>query len=158
MPQTYPVVSELWTLFEGTLMTQAKKLVEDIAKHQKADPKALWAKIKTQVRVGLVDVDLPEPLITSCSHPSGGCDGGAIRLRCRAPCVIGFDTCHRHCGQPLALGHSSKYEKVDRVLDYEGKTYFVDAKGIAHDMGGRPRGHVQEGVLYLFVKASQAST
>ena len=149
---TYPVIAEIWTLFEGTLQTQAKRLVEDIAKHQKADPKALWAKIKPQIRIGLLDLELPDPLITSCSHPSGACDGGAIRLRCRAPCVLGFDACQRHWGLANVKAPSNKYKSVDRVLDYEGKTYFVDGASIAHDRSGRPRGYVEGGVLYLFEK------
>jgi hypothetical protein len=147
---TYPVVAEIWTLFEGTLQTQAKRLVEDIAKHHKADPKSLWAKIKPQIRIGLLDVELPDPLTTVCSHPSALCDGGAIRLRCRAPCVLGFDACQRHVG--IQNTTKTAYEKVDRVIDYEGRPYFVDSRAIAHDRDGRPRGYVKEGVLYLFEK------
>ena len=155
MPEgTYPVVAEIWTLFEGTLITQAKRLVEDIAKHQKADPKALWAKIKPQIRIGLVDTELPEPLITNCSYASGslgslGSEGGAIMMRCRAPCVLGFDTCHSHAGLSKR-GMSGKHEVVDRVMDYQQKTYFVDNRSIAHDRNGKPKGYVKEGVLYLF--------
>jgi len=151
---TYPVVAEIWTLFEGTLQIQAKRLVEDIAKHQKADPKALWAKIKSQIRIGLLDIDLPDPLLTHCSHPSGNPEGGAIHLRCRAPCVLGFDACQRHVGTPRPPG--TKYEKVDRVLDYEGRAYFVDKNAIAHEKSGRPKGYMENGVLYLFEKAIKA--
>ena len=146
---TYPVISEIWTLFEATLKTQAKRLVEDIAKHQKADPKTLWAKIKPQIRVGLVDIDIPDSLQTSCTYPLGNSDG-AVRVRCRAPCVLGFHECQRHVG----LYHSTpttQHPKVDRVFDhYEGKTYFVDGNNIARDKDGRAKGYVEEGVIYLF--------
>ncbi len=150
MANTYPVVSEIWTLFEGTLILQAKRLVEDIAKHQKADPKALWAKIKPQVRIGIIDIDLPEPLLTLCSHPSGSCEGGAIALRCRAPCLLGFDACQKHIGTRNT--QRGTHELVDRVLDFKGGVYFVDSRAIAHDRNGRPKGYVKDEVLYLFEK------
>ena len=146
---TYPVVAEIWTLFEGTLQIQAKRLVEDIAKHQKADPKALWAKIKSQIRVGLVDIELPDSLQTSCTYPLGNSDG-AVRLRCRAPCVLGFHDCQRHVGISRSTSTTS-YKSVDRVFDdYEGKTYFVDGNNIARDKDGRASGYIEEGVLYIF--------
>jgi hypothetical protein len=150
MASTYPVVSEIWTLFEGTLILQAKRLVEDIAKHQKADPKALWAKIKPQVRIGILDIDLPEPLLTLCSHPSGSCEGGAIALRCRAPCLLGFDACQKHIG--MRKQAKPAHELVDRVMDFKGGVYFVDSRAIAHDRNGRPKGYVKDEVLYLFEK------
>jgi hypothetical protein len=146
---TYPVISEIWTLFEATLQTQAKRLVEDIAKHQKADPKALWAKIKPQIRVGLVDIDIPDSLQTFCTYPLENSDG-AVRLRCRAPCVLGFHECQRHVGLSRSTATSS-YQTVDRVFDEcEGKTYFVDANNIARDKDGRALGYVEESVLYAF--------
>jgi hypothetical protein len=145
----YPVVAEIWSLFESTLSIQAKKLVEDIAKHEGADPKALWAKVRPQVRVGLLNYEMPEDAPTTCSHSSGLCEGGAIRLRCRAPCMIGFDACPRHIGT-VKSDPSGLYELVARKLDYKGAAYFVDKNGIAHDKNGRPKGHVKEDVLYLF--------
>jgi hypothetical protein len=149
MSKTYPVVSEIWTLFEGTLQTQAKRLVEDIAKHQKADPKALWAKIKSQIRVGLVDIDIPDSLQTSCTYPLGNSDG-AVRVRCRAPCVLGFHECQRHVGLSRSRS-TTEHPTVDRVFDdYEGKTYFVDRNNIARDKDGRASGYIEEGVIYLF--------
>lgn len=147
--KTYPVVSEIWTLFEGTLQIQAKRLVEDIAKHQKADPKALWAKIKAQIRIGLVDIDLPDSLQISCTYPLGNSDG-AVRLRCRAPCVLGFHECQRHVGLSRSTA-TSQHATVDRVFDdYEGKTYFVDGNNIARDKDGRASGYIEEGVIYIF--------
>ena len=145
----YPVVAEIWSLFETTLSLQAKKLVEDIAKHEGADPKDLWAKIRPQIRVGLLNYDLPEDGPTTCSHSSGMCEGGAIYLRCRAPCVIGFDACPRHVGT-AKTETSNLNEIVHRKLDYNGVAYFVDKHGIAHDKNGRPKGHVKDDVLYLF--------
>jgi hypothetical protein len=145
----YPVIAEIWSLFEGTLSLQAKRLVEDIAKHEGADSKELWAKIRPQIRVGLLDYELPEDGPVTCSHASGMCEGGAIYLRCRAPCMIGFDACPRHTGTPRTEPRGS-HEIVHRKLDYEGVPYFIDKNGVAHDKNGRPKGHVKEDVLYLF--------
>ena len=141
---SYPVVAEMWTLLEGTLQTQAKRLVEDIAKHQKADPKALWAKIKSQVRIGLLDVDVPESC--SCTYPLGNTDT-AVRLRCRAPCLLGFQACQKHIGLTAA---ASQNETADRVFDHEGNIYFVDGQGIARDKNASAKGYLEEGVLYVF--------
>jgi hypothetical protein len=147
MPE-YPVIAEFWSTFEGTLQIQAKRLVEDIAKHNNSDPKALWAIIKPQIKIGLLDIDLDDELPTSCSHPLGTTEG-AIRLRCRAPCVLGFDACPRHIHTPLKKDGDS-YELVDRVIDYEGHQYFVDKNHVAHDRNGRPKGYVEDGTLVLF--------
>lgn len=150
-PMQYPVVAEIWSLFETTLSLQAKRLVEDIAKHEGADAKALWAKIRPQIRVGLLNYETPEDGPTTCSHPSGMCEGGAIYLRCRAPCVIGFDACPRHTGIPRPeAAVPEAQEIVHRKLDYKGVAYFVDRHGIAHDKNGRPKGHVKDDVLYIF--------
>lgn len=147
---SYPIVAELWSVLEATLQSQAKRLVEDIAKHQNADPKAIWAKIRPQIRVGLLDADIPEDLVTVCPHMSATMEGGsAVRTRCRAPCVLGFSACPRHTGTPLTQAPST-HESVDRVIDYMNQTYFVDAKGIARDRNGKPRGVVREDVLYVF--------
>ncbi len=147
MPE-YPVIAEVWSIFEGTLQVQAKRLVEDIAKHNNSDPKALWAKIKPQIKIGLLDLNLDDELPTCCSHPLGTTEG-AIRLRCRAPCVLGFDACHRHIHTPHAKPQGT-FESVDRVIDYEGHQYFVDKNKIAHDRNGRPKGYIDDGTLILF--------
>lgn len=147
MPE-YPVIAELWSTFEGTLQIQAKRLVEDIAKHNNSDPKALWAKVKPQIKIGLLDIELDDELPTSCSHQTGATEG-AVRLRCRAPCVLGFNACPKHINTPLTKNQGT-YETVDRVIDYEGHQYFVDGRKIAHDRNGRPKGYVEDGVLILF--------
>lgn len=152
---TYPVIAEIWTVFESTLQIQAKRLVEDIAKHQNSDPKELWKKIKQQIRIGLVDIELPDPLSTTCSHSTGTCEG-AIRLRCRAPCTLGFNACPQHIGKP---NHPSTntYKIADRIIDYSGQAYFVDEHGIAHDKNGKPRGYVLDSVINLFEKINESS-
>ena len=143
-----PVIAEIWMTFESVLQMHAKRLVEDIAKFQHADPKALWAKVRKQTRVGLLDLELPDPLPVQCAHPSGTNDGGAIKTRCRAPCLLGFDACPKHTGLPLPP--ASPLTQVHRILDYTGQIYFVDPDGVARDRNGRARGVVQEDVLYLF--------
>jgi hypothetical protein len=155
---TFPVVSEIYSTFEACLQAQAKRLVEDIAAYQKTDFKSLWAKVKPQIRVGLLDIDLDDTAPIYCSHPSGSSEG-AIRQRCRQPCLLGFSACPRHAYEPPSSNTSSStgLEKVDRILDYAGTSYFVDAHGIARDKNGRPKGVVLEEVLHLFEKTEERS-
>jgi hypothetical protein len=141
----YPVVAEIWSTFEATLLTQAKRLAEDIAKSHGKDPKELWAKIKGQVKIGLFDVDLAEP--TLCSHQLHNREG-AVRVRCRAPCTLGFDACPLHIHTPHR--EESKYEAVKSIKDFTGQTYYVDSKNVARDKNGKPKGLVKDEVLYLF--------
>jgi hypothetical protein len=143
----YPVVAEIWSTFEATLLTQAKRLAEDIAKSHGKDPKELWSKIKGQVKIGLFDVDLTEP--TLCAHQLHNREG-AVRLRCRAPCTLGFNACPLHINAPHREKEESKYEVVTCVKDFAGHTYYLDSKGIARDKNGKAKGLVKEEVLYLF--------
>ena len=156
--QSYAVVGEIWSAFEGTLQVQAKRLVEDIAKFQNVDPKVLWAKIRPQIKVGILDVELDDELPTTCSHASASCDGGAIKTRCRAPCLLGFDACPRHVNTPKQTTPSNTYPMVDRILDYQGHTYYVDSHKVARDRNGRPRGVVEDNVLYLFEVSTQSGS
>jgi hypothetical protein len=143
--QAYPVVAEIWSTFEATLLTQAKRLTEDIAKSHGKDPKELWSKIKGQVKIGLFDVDLAEPAL--CSHQIHNREG-AIRLRCRAPCALGFEACPQHIHTPHK--EESKYESVKSIKDFIGNTYYVDSKNVARDKNGKAKGVVTDEVLYLF--------
>ena len=152
---TFPVIAEIWTLFEATLQNQAKKLVDDLAKANGRDPKELWAKVKPQLRVGLLDIELPEELPCSCPYPSSTTDG-AVRLRCRAPCLLGFPACPNHINKPLPTS-LTQLPEVDRILDFENKTYYVCEKGIARDKNGKPKGIVKEDVLWLFEKEEEPS-
>jgi len=141
----YPIVAEIWTIFEATLMVQAKRLVEDIAKHQGRDSKELWSLIKPKVKIPLFDTEFPEP--TLCSHIIGS-QGTAIIQRCRLPCLLGFGTCAEHSH---ALNkENTNLESVDSIKDMDGQVYYVDNKGLARDKQGKPKGVVKEGVLYLF--------
>ncbi len=147
----YPVVAEIWSQLEATLLGQARKLAEDIAKRQGAEPKELWAKLKPMIRIGLLDVELPEPLPTLCTHPLGSPDG-AIYTRCRAPCVLGFDACATHIHKPQSSVQQEAIPTVKRVLDYQGNTYFVHENSVAYDKTGTPRGIVKEDALCLFAE------
>lgn len=148
MASTYPVVAEIWSLFEGVLQANAKRLVEDIAKQNKADPKALWEHIRPRIQIGLLDIDLPEDQPTTCAHMSTS--DGAVKMRCRAPCILGFTACPKHTNTPLPCESDEK--KVNRVLDFQGNTYFVDENHIAMDKYGQPKGYVEDGELFLFEK------
>ena len=149
METTYPVVSEIWDILESTLQNQAKRLVEDIAKHQKADSKELWNKVRRKIKISLADIRLADNLPTMCPYPVGASEGAAIHLRCRAPCVLGFSCCPKHATGVVPSSQTS-YESVDRITDMHGNTYFLDQKGIARDKQGKPRGYVNDSVLYLF--------
>ena len=146
---SYPVVGEIWSIFENALSLQARKLVEDIAKHQGADSKVLWAKIKPQIRIGVLDLDIPEGGNTLCKHASSKTEG-AVKLRCRNPCLLGFQACPSHINEKLPP--KNNLEEVDRIIDFESKSYFLDSKGIARDTNGKPAGIVENDTLYLFQK------
>ena len=139
---SYTVVAECWSIFESALLVQARKLVEDIAKHQQSDPKDLWAKIRPTIKLGLIDMEVPEqPLcVDTCKR-----EGSAILERCRAPCLIGFDHCPTHIARPTH--EESAYEAVKRILNHEGVVYFVDTKGVARDKSGLAKGIVRDGIL-----------
>lgn len=141
----YPVVAEIWSTFEANLLTQAKRLTEDIAKSYGKDPKELWSQIKGQVKIGLVDIDFDEPRL--CSHLLNNREG-AVRLRCRAPCTLGFDACTHHIHS--IHKEETKYQEVTAIKDFTGQTYYVDSAHIARDKNGKPKGIVENDVLYVF--------
>lgn len=160
----YPVVAEIWTLFEATLLTHAKRLTEDIAKRQGKDYKELWALIKPQVKIGLIDTDLGEP--TFCSHYLGNREG-PINLRCRAPCALGFDACPQHIHtakvEPSTEVKTSAEVKtstevktkgkakatVQNIKASNGQTYYKDDRGVVRDKSGTLQGIFENNVLYL---------
>jgi hypothetical protein len=148
----YNVVAECWSIFESALMVQARKLVDDIAKEQGSDKKELWAKIYPRTKVDLIDVELPEqPLCSDLCHR----DGSAILERCRAPCLLGFERCPSHLGSVSregVQGDKEQPEEVERILDHEGTTYFVDTKNNVRDKTGIIQGIVEDDVFYAFVK------
>ena len=148
---SFPVVGECWSIFESALLLQARRLVEDIAKHQKADVKALWAKVRPTIQVGLLDIDIPEEPL--CSHLIKGGDSiSSILERCRCPCLIGFKKCPTHISQEEE-SMVEQHIHVDRVIDYEGLIYFVDAFNIARDRLGVVKGIIEDDVLYVFNKS-----
>jgi hypothetical protein len=146
---SYPVIAEFYSTFESILMANAKRLVEDIA-HKQGKPATtndLWKKVKEKIKIGLMDIELPDPLPTYCSYPTTHSDG-AIKTRCRAPCLLGYDACPNHIQKPVQ--QTTDENTVDRIYDCEGTVYFVNDKGIAMDRNGKPKGTVKENVLYLF--------
>ncbi len=149
----FVVIGEIWNNLQAILSTNAKRLVDDIARKQGVDAKDLWTRVKPQIRIGLTDIEVPEEGPLFCSHLKGSGDHGAIRMRCRAPCLLGFTTCPEHAGKP-ELSMSAVTESlpsVKRVFDIDNKTYFVDEQNIARDRNGIPKGTVNEdGVLVLF--------
>lgn len=139
--ETFPVAIEMWQNLEITLMNQAKKLVEDIARKQGVDSKELLTKVKSHIRIGLLDVEIPDELPTYCSHPIPH-STGAVKMRCRAPCLLGFSSCLEHTGKSENSIETNSYSPVTRIFDMDNKHYFVDSFGIARDRNGRAKGIV----------------
>ncbi len=150
---SFPIAQDIWFQLQTLLSNQAKRLVEDIAKKQGVESKELWGLVKPQIRIGLLDIEIPEDIPTYCSHMKGHAEHGAVRMRCRAPCVLGFPACPDHTGKPdVSLGAATEsLPQVRRVFDLDHKVYFVDDDQIARDRNGVPKGTVDaEGVLHLF--------
>lgn len=148
---SYPVNAECWTLFEAALMSQARILVEDIAKHQRSDPKSLWAKIRPVLKIPVIEVDVPEK--TLCSRPVERENSRMIE-RCRAPCLLGFDECPTHLesqGQGQGQDQGMQIPTIDELVDHDGNTYFTDAS-VVRDASGAVKGWLEDDVVYLFEK------
>jgi hypothetical protein len=146
----FPIVGEIWLNLQTILSTNAKRLVDDIARKQGVDSKELWANIKPQIRIGLLDIEVPEDAPQFCSHLKGYSEHGAVRMRCRAPCILGFTSCAEHAGKPDS-SISVEMPTVKRIFDIGNKAYFVDVHGIARDRNGIPKGTVSsDGTLLLF--------
>jgi len=144
---TYPVIAEFWSALEGTLQLNAKKLVEDIAKQNSSDPKALWALIKPQIKIELADIEVPENLQVYCAFPVAS--EGAIKVRCRAPCCVGFEACPKHIGKKIPP--PSNLIQVDSVVDSSGKTYYVNTtNNIIIDKNGATKGILEDNSIFLF--------
>lgn len=155
----YPVVGEIWKIFEQTLLISAKKLSDDIAKHQGGDSKLLWNEIKKQIKIGIMDIDIPDtPTTCPCMAKEVK---GVIYERCRVPCLLGYSVCPDHMSggtspnpsltpNPTSPTSPNQTNQVKRVMDFKGVHYFIDKHGIAMDTYGTPKGVVEEEVLYLF--------
>lgn len=146
---TFPVNALIYNTLEAILLSQAKKLTEDIAKFQKADPKELWSQIRPQIRVALHETETDE-LPLYCNHPSGNLEG-AIRQRCRAPCLLGFSACPRHIETPKHK-ETKSLTPVKRLLDYDGSIFFQDPKGYLLDKNGSRKGFRESNsdTVYVF--------
>lgn len=150
---SFPIIAELWQTFHTVLQVQARRLVEDIAKENKADPKELWRLVNATLKTPLVDADLPDPLPVTCPALLSRSEG-AVRLRCRAPCVLGFSTCAQHVG--AAAAQPSDDPPVRRFIETAtGAVYFI-GDDIVYDINGEPRGYVKEEDVFLCSEAAAA--
>jgi hypothetical protein len=148
---SYPVNAECWTLFEAALMSQARILVEDIAKHQRSDPKSLWAKIRPVLKIPVIEVDVPEKTLCSRSVER---DNSRMIERCRAPCLLGFDECPTHleeCLDRQTEDSTVTIPTIDEIVDRDGNTYFTDGS-VVRDASGTVKGWLEEDVVYFFEK------
>jgi hypothetical protein len=145
------VNSEVWSTFEAVLLVNAKRLVEDIAKKQGSDFKQLWAIIKPQIKISLCDIDLDDTQPIFCSFPLAFNDG-AVKTRCRAPCLLGYSACPEHIQKPIPVtSDKDSYPKVDRIFDSENHAFYTTTEQdeiIAKDKNGKNKGVVIDGVFY----------
>lgn len=132
-------------------MAQARILVEDIAKHQRSDPKSLWAKIRPTLKIPIIEADIPEK--TLCSRTIER-DNSRIIERCRAPCLLGFEECPTHldCQSEASPISDALIPRIDEIVDREGNKYFTDASSVVRDASGAVKGWLEEDVVYLFDK------
>ena len=154
----FPIIAEVWQTFHTVLQIQAKRLVEDIAKENKADPKELWRLVSATLKTPLVSADLPDPIPSTCPVLLSKGEG-AVRLRCRAPCLLGFTTCVQHCGPgPVPVQVPAEDPAVRRYIDTStGSVYFISTDDIVYDINGEPRGYVTEGDVFLCKEAAAAA-
>lgn len=143
---SYPVVAECWAIFEASLMNQARALVEDIAKHQGVESKGLWAKVRPTIKIPVLEIDVPEQPLCIYSIER---ENSIVLERCRAPCLIGFERCPLHMNSRPC---ETKREEVDRIIDIDGVSYFVDAKSVVRDASGSVQGVVEDDVFYRLEK------
>lgn len=153
---SFPVNLEIWNAFQATLMTNAKRLCDDIARTYTKDSKDLWNSVKSQISIPLVDIEVDDELPKYCDFPLGVTDG-AIRTRCRAPCMLGFSSCSSHIHkQPPSI--DSSIPSVDPVFDHCQRLYFIDSNSIARDKNGVPKGIFKDNCLFLFEKVDGLSS
>lgn len=145
---SYPVNLEIWSAFQATLQVHAKRLCDDIARNYNKDSKDLWNSVKGQISINLMDIEVDEEIPKLCDFPLGTTDG-AIRTRCRAPCILGFPSCSNHIHKQPPT-QDTTIPTVDRVFDHCNRVYFIDSKNIARDKNGTPKGIFKEDCLYLF--------
>ncbi len=149
---TFPIALTMWQNFEIAVTKQAKKLVEDISRKQGVDSKELWTKVSSKIRIGLLDFEQADETPSFCSYMLPF-STGAMKMRCRAPCFLGFSACPEHIGKTEVTTSTSldTYPTVTRVFDLDNKHYFIDEFNIARDRNGIAKGTVSEdGTLLLF--------
>ena len=141
----FPIIDEMWQAFQTTLQVHARRLVNDIAKETNTDPKELWRLVGATIKTPFVSADLPDPLPASCPALLNRTEG-AIRLRCRAPCLLGFQTCSAHTVQfPEVVGIEPLCR---RYIDSEKGTFFI-SEDIVYDVNGQPQGFVKDGDVFF---------
>lgn len=145
------VNSEIWSTFEAVLLVNAKRLTEEIAKKQGSDFKQLWTVIKPQIKISLCDIDLDDTQPVFCSFPLSHFDG-AVKTRCRAPCLLGYSACPEHVQKPIpVVQEKENVPKVDRIYDSENHPFYTATEQdeiIAKDKNGKNKGVVIDGVFY----------
>jgi hypothetical protein len=120
--QAVPVQRSLWESLEALLMNESKRLVEDIAKKLRQDPKLLWNEIRKEKMTAYM-VDCTEPTAESFL-----CQGflykTAVACRCRKPVVFGTTLCPEHQGwiQPTCLDRKPQLRRVE----LENEVYYLD--------------------------------
>ena len=148
-----PVVYELWSLLEASLLAQAKHLVRDIAHEQGADPKALWDRVRREVK--LQPLELPDPVEPSyCSYQLRN---GVIAQKCLQPVLLGHSVCPQHCGRlSPAVPLNQFLPKVTRLQNEAdpGDVYFQKAgnsnSNLLYSVDLKPVGILHDGKAIVF--------
>lgn len=121
--QAIPVQRSLWESLEALLLHESKRLVEDIAKTLRQDPKLLWNEIRKEKMTAYM-VDCSEPtaerfLCTALTHTS------AVALRCRKPVIFGTSMCPEHQGWQMPPACERK-PQLRRIVSEEDTVYYLD--------------------------------
>jgi hypothetical protein len=116
MTSHVPVVYELWSAFEASLLAQAKQLARDIARAEGADPKPLLQAISKEIK--LQAIELPEPIEpTFCSYQLRD---STVAKKCLKPVLLGHTLCAEHAERRSPAVPLSKF--LPKVTRFQSET------------------------------------
>lgn len=148
---TFPVVAELWSLFEASLLAQSKHLVRDLAKEQGVDPKPLWDRVRREIQI--TAIELPEPVEPMyCMYQLRD---SSIAQKCLQPVLLGHSYCPQHCGRMSpAVPLNQFLPKVQRYQNESdpGDIYFkkVGGSNILYSCDLKPKAYLHDGKAIVF--------
>ena len=149
-PASVPVVHELWSLFEASLLAQGKQLVRDIAREQGVDPLPLWKLVSKEVRLQSIELpDSYEPSFCSYQYREG-----TIAKKCLRPVIVGHTQCPSHVpSQQYTIPLSTFLPIVQRyqsVADPNTLYFKKEASDILYTNEMKPVGLLHENTAFHF--------